>query len=210
MLEFLRDSAGCPSGRLGCFLEVLMTNRFSSLPALIVLGLANSATPLSAQPPQPAAVGVRLVEVAPDGTTKEVVREVKAAQLGGTYYVGDGLGYNLRLDLKDAGQFECVWVGCLGVYGKASGSWSVREDGLRLVLQTAEGLLKEQPLGRLLVVSFQKHHLLLQESNLDLFRKYGPHTVSYFHQEGARDALKQEWSRRVDEAAKKAAGASAK
>lgn len=45
------------------------------------------------------------------------------AELVGRYDCGDGLGYNLHLELAQDGTYTCRWTGCLGQYGSAAGTW---------------------------------------------------------------------------------------
>src|SRR5882762_1381233 len=82
---------------------------------------------------QPPVSKVRLTVVSADGSKKEVRDDIQARKLAGDYCVGDGLGYNLSLSLKEGGKYECTWNGCLGVYGKSTGTWAIDEAGLKLV-----------------------------------------------------------------------------
>jgi hypothetical protein len=150
----------------------------------------------------PALPKVRVTVVSPDGSTKEVQEEVTAGQLVGDYSLGDGLGYNLNLVLKEGGNFECTWTGCLGVYGTARGQWAMQEDGLKLSPQMSEGILKDQPLDRLRLLSFQQNYLLVQQRDFDWFKQHGPDTRCCFHQPAARKALEQLKRRRIEEAVK--------
>jgi len=55
------------------------------------------------------------------------------SQVEGSYFRGDRLGVNQMLHLIYPSQgFSFLWRGCLGVYGRASGTWSLSAD--RLVL----------------------------------------------------------------------------
>ena len=55
----------------------------------------------------------------------------------GFYFRGDGLGVNHGLDLYAGHHFGFMWRGCLGVYGRDSGTWSLSGD--RLVLTNGGG-----------------------------------------------------------------------
>jgi hypothetical protein len=55
-------------------------------------------------------------------------------QWAGAYYMGDGLGVNVSLNLAPESGFTFVWTGCLGIYDYNYGPIEEREDGL-LVLR---------------------------------------------------------------------------
>jgi hypothetical protein len=180
-------------------LEAAMRVRTFTLAGCIALGSIGYASVLSSEL---APLKVRVTVVAPDGAMNDTREELKAGQLIGEYYVGDGLGYNLYLVLKDGGKFECTWRGCLGAYGTASGKWVIRESGLTITTQKADGILQDRQLDRLRIFSFQKNYLLLQERDLDWFKKHGPDTHCCFHQRGARKAPEQLSRLRVEQAVK--------
>jgi len=58
---------------------------------------------------------------------------VEPSTVEGYYFRGDGLGVNQALDLYANHRFGFLWRGCLGVYGRGSGTWSLSGD--RLVLK---------------------------------------------------------------------------
>ncbi len=87
---------------------------------------------------------------------------VEPLRLVGDYFEGDGMGYNLHLVLKADGKFNATWNGCLGEYGRATGEWSVRKEGMKLLTRTCEGLLKDKPLNVLQIVSWRGHYLLVE------------------------------------------------
>jgi hypothetical protein len=68
----------------------------------------------------------------------EVVRadidHLQDHEWAGTYYMGDGLGVNVSLNLAPTNGFTFVWTGCLGIYDYNYGPVEEREDGL-LVLR---------------------------------------------------------------------------
>jgi hypothetical protein len=134
--------------------------------AFVASGLTLGEVPL---PSGPTASQTKVIVVAPDGSKKEGVDAVKAKELVGEYYCGDGYGYNLDLILKEGGRFKCTWSGCLGVYGRSSGGWSVDREGVKLAPESADGTLKDRPLARLRVVRFREHYLLLQDKNRGWF-----------------------------------------
>jgi hypothetical protein len=179
----------------------------ATLAALASLGLGPISPP---GPPKSELVKVRVSVVSPDRTMREEVRQVRAAQLLGNYYQGDGLGINLSLGLRDGAKFDCTWHGCLGVYGKASGTWSLGDSGVQINTRESEGMLKHKPLNRLRVVAWQGHYLLVQERDLDSLKQRGPDSSFCFHQEAARKAFEDEWRRRINEAIKQVQAQGAK
>ena len=164
-----------------------------------VVWLVGSAAVVRSEPPT-AKVRVTLISV--DGSTTEVREGLQDRQLFGDYRLGDGLGYNLSLSLKDGGKFECQWIGCLGVYGTSSGAWTIQDTGLKLDPKKADGMFKDRPIDRLRILSFQKNYLLLQERDSEWFKKYGPDTFCCFHQAGARKALAEHERRRIEQEVK--------
>jgi hypothetical protein len=165
---------------------------------LVALGCSNG-------PPswQSLVTHTRVLAVAPNGSTKEALQELKTSQFVGDYHVGDGLGYNLHLVLKEEGTFECTWRGCLGVYGTASGRWSIEATGLKLATRKADGMLEKKPLDELLIVAFRDHYILLQNQDRDWFDERGPNTFCCFHKKEVRKLLEDERMRRIEEASKK-------
>jgi hypothetical protein len=168
----------------------------------LIMAFAAAGLSLCADEPRdtPPTAGTKVIVVAPDGSTKEVEERVLVKGLVGEYICGDGLGYNLNLHLKDGGHFECIWKGCLGEYGKSAGEWVVGRQGVKLAPVTAEGNLKEKPLGHLQVVRFQRHLLLLPDRDRDWFEKNGPDRLCCLHKRAARDDLDKEQMRRLEKA----------
>lgn len=91
------------------------------------------------------------------------VRADKA--LSGTYYQGDGLGYNLHLELKSDGQFECRWTGCLGEYGATQGAWGREGDSILVVASKSSGMFDKSPLGDMRVITQDGEQRLLREED---------------------------------------------
>jgi hypothetical protein len=137
---------------------------------------------------------VGVIAVAEDATQIEVKEAVDPARLAGRYYVGDGTGYNLDLNLGADGTFDCTWRGCLGVYGTSAGTWALGPDGVTVTAVRSDGMLQEKPLDRLRVATFQGHYLLVRESYLDLFEKWGPTRGSCLHQEAAGAVIDLQWA----------------
>jgi hypothetical protein len=61
-----------------------------------------------------------------------VATKAPLTPLEGEYYQGDGLGVNWTLRLNGKHEFSFTWSGCMGIYGEASGTWSVENESLRL------------------------------------------------------------------------------
>jgi hypothetical protein len=101
------------------------------------------------------------------------------SELPGTYYRGDGLGYNISLDLEQDQTYSAVLSGCLGEYGRSSGSWSL-DEGRISFRPTEESTEMKRHLPNL-VVGYQGETLFLfPDSNDDSFQKYGPSRSSVF------------------------------
>ena len=164
---------------------------------LTAFGCSDGAKRPTSETPEPSSVHIRVITVSADGSTKEAIQEVKNTQLVGEYRVGDGLGYNLHLVLKEGAAFECTWTGCLGVYGTASGVWSIKDSELELIPHDANGMLEERPLDRMRIVSFHGHYLLLQNEDHEWFAKHGPDTFCCFHKPEARKPLGEFYMRRI-------------
>jgi hypothetical protein len=174
-----------------------MIARMAASTTCVFLWLGGSVADLRSQPP-PAKVRVTIVSA--DGSMSDVHEQLQARQLIGEYDVGDGLGYNLNLILKEGGKFECKWLGCLGVYGTSSGAWTIQDTGLKLAPEKADGMLKDRPVDRMRVLSLQKNYFLLQERDSDWLKEYGPDTYCCFHQSGGRKTLEEYQRGRVKKA----------
>ena len=101
-------------------------------------------------------------------------------QLIGTYYRGDGTGYNLALTLKSTGQFNCRWTGCLGVYGSSTGTWKVDGDEIQISTLTAKGMMEDKPIGTLKVSTNLGKTILIQNNDREFFDEHGPSRYSCF------------------------------
>jgi hypothetical protein len=118
---------------------------------LLAVGLLAGCAAKSAEPP-PSSPAQDAPKVPADKTAHPVAKYDAAtgdvaAALAGKYYMGDGLGFNQSLTLAQDGTFDCRWTGCLGEYGKCSGTWW--KTGERLVLRTKsrEGKFEDRPLA---------------------------------------------------------------
>jgi hypothetical protein len=97
----------------------------------------------------------------------------------GSYYRGDGTGYNINLDLRPDGSYDARWRGCLGVYGTARGQWSV--DGERIVLSPKKET--EMMTGHLKRLDLARHDgrlILLPSDDREFYDKHGASRYSCF------------------------------
>jgi hypothetical protein len=88
---------------------------------------------------RPSIVKTTVISLSPSGTPEEKVQDVDCSTLSGAYVLGDGEGYNLRLTLKQEGEFDCTWRGCLGDYGTAVGEWRLDKMGSSCQRRKAKG-----------------------------------------------------------------------
>jgi hypothetical protein len=70
--------------------------------------------------------------------------------------------------------YSCVWSGCLGVYGTATGRWSIVENTLHLTPDTSTDMLKDKPLPPLDVLLYKGQYIFVDPQCRELFIKYGP------------------------------------
>ena len=99
--------------------------------------------------------------------------------LAGTYYRGDGTGYNIHLDLRANGSYDAKWRGCLGVYGTARGRWAV--DGEHIVLSpTKETDMMTGHLKQFDLATYEGRIILLPSDDRDFYDKHGVSRYSCF------------------------------
>jgi hypothetical protein len=108
--------------------------------------------------------------------------------LVGEYHLGDGLGYHIKLSLLEDASFACIWSGCQGVYGEATGTWQRKGKVVRLRTDTATGKLKGY-LKTADVIEYEGHQMLVLDEDKDFFRKHGASSYCCLHQEDTRAAL---------------------
>ena len=106
--------------------------------------------------------------------------DLATGAIAGGYYRGDGLGFNLHLELVPDGTFECKWTGCLGEYGNSSGRWSQVGDQVSTTTLASDGLLTSSPLGNLQVLEDGSEKRLLQLNDREFYDKWGPDRFSCF------------------------------
>ena len=92
--------------------------------------------------------------------------------LAGSYYRGDGKGYNINLDLRPDGSYGAKWRGRFGVYGTARGSWSL--DGEQIVLSpTKETDMMRGHLKRLDLARHEGSLILLPSDDREFYDMHG-------------------------------------
>ena len=99
--------------------------------------------------------------------------------LVGSYYQGDGLGYNLHLTLEQDGGFDCQWAGCLGNYGSTSGTWSQNGDRIIVNAMESNGMFTDRPLGDMAIIQHDGESRLLRDKDAELL-KDEPDMVPFF------------------------------
>ncbi|MFO0941408.1 MAG: hypothetical protein U0930_11635 [Pirellulales bacterium] len=98
----------------------------------------------------------------------------------GSYYCGDGLGFNQVLDLNTDGTFNCSWHGCLGDYGSTTGIWGRKEQHVYLATRTASGMFETSPLSDLGIVTKNEQRYLLPKEFEDTIKKHGDEMIPVF------------------------------
>jgi hypothetical protein len=100
----------------------------------------------------------------------------------GSYYRGDGTGYNIYLDLLTNGTYAAKWRGCLGEYGTARGTWTTG-DG-KVVLSPLEEMdMLKGHLRELHIVQIGGQTVLVPDLRDDYYRKYGADGYAAFHRQ---------------------------
>ena len=111
-----------------------------------------------------------------------------AAQFAGTYYQGDGLGYQIHLTLAADGSFTGTWDGCMGRYGDSDGNWSVSGKTLALSPHREKNMMKNYA-RTFDIVKTDKGYVFVGEKDRRHFKEYGDSTTCWcFHRV---DQLKQ-------------------
>lgn len=106
--------------------------------------------------------------------------------LSGTYYRGDGTGYNVTITLNPSGKYTAKWEGCLGTYGTAEGSWSDEGEWLKLT-PTFETDMMRGHLSWLRIVERDPSPVFVPKEDLtsEYYSEYGPDGFMGFHRESA-------------------------
>ena len=132
--------------------------------------------PLNAQNPE----GIQEVEDAADLADKE--------QIVGEYYEGDRMVYNLALSMTADSKFSWTLSGCVGIFGKAEGTWKVHSGVVTFTTVKETDLLKGY-LKQADVVKYQGHTLMVLERDKDLYQRHGPFRLWCLHKPEAEAAL---------------------
>ncbi|MCG6116960.1 MAG: hypothetical protein MEQ07_02035 [Aquimonas sp.] len=102
---------------------------------------------------KPTAVALALALPFLGGCARDATVRASPEQLVGRYYSGDGLGYNVWVQLAADGSYSADWHGCLGVYGEASGQWQAEGDQVVFLPEQENELL----VGHLRTVTTVQH-----------------------------------------------------
>lgn len=104
-----------------------------------------------------------------------------AETVSGSYYRGDGLGYNVSLTLKENGDYAAEWHGCLGKYGVGSGTWQLTDKRISFAPTKEEGMM-EGHLQSLDVMKFKGDWILVptEKRDREFYDKWGISGFSCF------------------------------
>jgi hypothetical protein len=106
------------------------------------------------------------------GDWEESTLPIEAAPLAGKYYSGDGMGYNISLELKEDGTFHAEWHGCLGKYGEAQGRWRMENWEVIFDPTMEEGAM-EGHLHTLHVFDAEGNWILVAPNRVESLKTYG-------------------------------------
>ena len=102
-----------------------------------------------------------------------------AKAVAGSYYRGDGLGYNITLTLKENGSYSAEWHGCLGKYGDASGTWKLSDKRIVLNPKKERDMMKGH-LKTLDVLKFKGAWIFVRADDREFYDKHGVSRFSCF------------------------------
>jgi hypothetical protein len=86
------------------------------------------------------------------------------SDLVGTYYWGDGLGFNMTLNIEADGRFSFKWTGCLGTYAQSQGTATCENGTVALKPETKS---KDLPSVLLPIRWGERLYLIEQDKLLD-------------------------------------------
>jgi hypothetical protein len=95
-----------------------------------------------------------------------------AQTVAGSYYRGDGTGYNIYLTLKADGKYTAEWHGCLGKYGAASGRWRLKDKSITFKPSKEEGMMQGH-LKTLNVFKFKGRWIFVPTDDREFYDKWG-------------------------------------
>lgn len=102
-----------------------------------------------------------------------------AKAVAGSYYCGDGLGYNVTLTLKQDGTYSAEWHGCLGKHGDVSGSWRLSDKRIVLTAKKERDMMKGH-LKSLDVLKYKGDWIFVRADDRDFYDKHGVSRYSCF------------------------------
>ncbi len=97
----------------------------------------------------------------------------------GSYYQGDGLGYNINLTLKVNGEYSAECHGCLGKYGEAAGQWTLKDKQIAFQPSKETGMMKGH-LKTLDILRFHKRWIFVPADERDFYDQRGISRLSCF------------------------------
>jgi hypothetical protein len=102
-----------------------------------------------------------------------------AKAVAGSYYRGDGTGYNIYLTLKTDGKYTAEWHGCLGKYGEASGQWTLKDKQITFKPSKEKDMMKGH-LKALDILKFKGKWIFVPTDDRDFYDKWGVSRCSCF------------------------------
>ena len=99
--------------------------------------------------------------------------------VAGSYYCGDGKGYNVTLTLKSDDTYFGEWHGCLGNYGEASGTWKLSDKQIVLTPKKEKNMM-EGHLKTLDVMKYKDGWIFVRADDRDFYDKHGVSRYSCF------------------------------
>jgi hypothetical protein len=115
-----------------------------------------------------------------------VERPADPKMLAGSYYQGDGLGFNIVLTLNPSNTYTERWYGCLGTYAEASGSWTLADTRIVFTPSMETGAIHSR-LKSLDVLRFQDQWILVStdKNDRELYDSEGITRLSCFQDTGS-------------------------
>ena len=102
-----------------------------------------------------------------------------AKAVAGSYYCGDGLGYNITLTLIENGSYSAEWRGCLGKYGDASGNWKLSDKRIVFTPKKETDMMKDH-LKTLDVLKYKGDWIFVRADHREFYDNYGVSRYSCF------------------------------